>query len=172
MKALHEDSATLRYLETTIDSIKKHLLTYHKDDERTKGLLAKFRGVQLLQPKSSSPGTYNSGMFSHSTGILYVAPRDNNGRQRTEKSLNKTIVHELAHATRFKYPGEDSHSTSWKSAWVFLLNVCTKELGMAVDVPCSSVTFYGLSKADCPGCDWETDPTFCPEYQGPPKGHA
>jgi hypothetical protein len=170
--SLHEDSSTLRYVEATVGRIKKHLLTYHREDDRTKGILAKFRGVQLLRRRSSSPGTYNSGMFSHSSGIMFVAPRDSSGKRRTEKSLNKTIVHELAHATRFKYPGEKSHSTSWKSAWVFLLKVCTEELGMVVDVPCSSVTFYGLSKKDCPTCDWETDPTFCPEYKGPPRGHG
>lgn len=173
MDALHDDARTLKYVQTTVDRIKNHLATHHRNDERTKYLLAKLRGVRLLQRRgSATSGTYNSGMFSHGTGILYVAPRDNKGIPRDERSLNKTIIHELAHASRFKYPGERSHSGKWKSAWVFFLNVCTRELKMDVDVPCSSVTFYGLSRDDCPSCDWETDPDTCPPYTGPPKGHA
>lgn len=173
MNTLHEDARTLKYVQSTVDRVKRHLATHHHEDERTKFLLAKLRGVRLLQTRGSSrSGTYNSGMFSHGTGILYVAPRDNKGNLRDEKSLNKTIVHEMAHASRFKYPGEKSHSAKWKNTWVFFLNVCTKELGMDVDMPCSSVTFYGLSKDDCPTCEWETDPTSCPPYTGPPADHA
>lgn len=170
---LHEDFRILKYVQATVERIKRHLATHHGEDERTKYMLAKLRGVRLLQKRGRrNSGTYNSGMFSHGTGILYVAPRDNRGIPRDEQSLNKTIVHEMAHASRFKYPGEKSHSGKWKSAWVFFLNVCTEELGMSVDVPCSSVTFYGLKKSDCPSCDWETDPGACPAYRGPPDGHV
>jgi len=163
----HEDAASLEYIRKTVEKFKEHLESKYREDERTKALLSKLRGVRLL-PQKRRGNTYNSGLFSHPTGLLMISARDGQGRLRTHGSLNKSIVHELAHATRFKYPGETSHSTTWKSAWVFFLNIATKDLGMEVDVPCSSVTFYGLEKRDCPDCDWEREPERCDPYTGPP----
>jgi hypothetical protein len=167
----HEDAASLDYIKKTVEEFKHHLESKYREDERTKALLSKLRGVRLL-PQKRTGNTYNSGLFSHPTGLLMISARDGQGKLRTRGSLNKSIVHELAHATRFKYPGEKSHSTTWKSAWIFFLNIATKDLKMEVDVPCSSVTFYGLQKSDCPGCDWENEPGACDPFTGPPLGHS
>jgi hypothetical protein len=173
MNAIHQDAASLDYLQKTVETFKAHLQDKYYDDERTKALVSKLRGVRLLKPsKGNAQGTYNSGLFSHTDGILYVAARDGRGQLRSYKSLNKSIVHELAHATRFKYLGESSHSTTWKSAWVFFLNIATTELKMDVEVPCSSITYYGLTKDECPDCDWEIQPDSCQAYTGPPNGHV
>lgn len=168
MIELREDASALEYCQKTVRKIVDHLVRHHGTDQRTKTILAKLQGVALL-PMRKTGSTYSTGMFSHADGTLYVCPRDANGLARTQKSLNKTIVHELAHATRFKYLGETSHSTDWKSSWIFLLDVCTRELGMDVEVPCSSVSFYGLSRRDCPSCDWESAKD-CGPYRGPPRG--
>lgn len=167
----HEDAASLDYIRKTVEKFRHHLETNHRNDERTRAMLSKLRGVRLL-PQQRTGNTYISGLFSHPTGLLMISARDGMRKLRTYGSLNKSIIHELAHATRFKYPGEKSHSTSWKSAWIFFLSVATKELGMVVDVPCSSVTFYGLQKNDCPECDWESEPDSCDPYTGPPLGHS
>ena len=106
-----EDAKVLEFVRNQINQFKDHLVTKYPSDPRTQALLAKFKDVALLEPKSSQPSsTYNSGVFSHKAGKMAVAPRDGLGRIRSASSLNKTIVHELAHATRFKYIGEDAHS--------------------------------------------------------------
>lgn len=169
------DARALTYVRRAVDEFTAHLKAAYPDDPRTKALLAKLRDVRLLYPSDASPSSdatsYNSGVFSHTTGTLMVAPRDGRGAPRPEGSLNKTILHELAHATRFKHLGESSHSTAWKSAFVWFLTVATGELGWHVDLPCSVVTFYGLSQSDCPMCAWASSAAggACGAYTGPPE---
>ena len=152
----HQDEKSLRYLKSQVKTFMNHLRTKYLDEETTKNLLTKFADVQLLPyKKGTTAGTYTSGMFDHSTGILYVAPRDGSGIVRDNASLNKSICHELAHGTRFKYPGETSHSTEWKTAWKRFLRIATDDLGWDVEAPCSSKSFYGLELEDCPSCNWE-----------------
>jgi hypothetical protein len=152
----HEDEKSLRYLKSQVKKFMNHIKERYLDEETTKNLLAKFSDVQLLPyKKGTTAGTYTSGMFDHSTGILYVAPRDGSGDLRDNASLNKSICHELAHGTRFKYPGETSHSTEWKTAWKRFLRIATDDLGWVVEAPCSSKSFYGLELEDCPNCDWQ-----------------
>jgi hypothetical protein len=154
----HDDEHTLRFLQSQIQTFVKHLRDTYPDSEYTKNLLAKFSDVQLLPFKrGSAPHTYTSGMFDHSNGVLYVAARDGTGSPRDEPSLNKSICHELAHGTRFKYPGETSHSGDWKSAWKKFLKIATEELGWRVEAPCSSMKFYDLQKSDCPNCVWDSE---------------
>lgn len=157
-----EDARILTRLRATVDAIKAHLRARHGDDPRAANITAKLRDVQLLPPRpGSTPRSYVSGLFVHTTGVLMVAPRDGAGRVRTPASLNKTIVHELAHATRFKHFGESSHSKEWKAAFVWLLDVATRELGMDVEVGCSVVKYYGLTREMCPWCIWDTPTGGC-----------
>ncbi|AGE56377.1 hypothetical protein PBCVNEJV1_645L [Paramecium bursaria Chlorella virus NE-JV-1] len=149
----HDDEHVLRFLRSQIRSFINHLKEKYPNDELTRNLLAKYSDVQLLPFKrGSTPTTYTSGMFDHSSGTLKIAARDGGGIMRDEASLNKSIVHELAHGTRFKYPGETSHSSDWKTAWKKFLKIATEELYWKVEFPCSSVKFYGLQKDDCPFC--------------------
>ena len=171
MNTIREDAAVLEYCQQTVASLKNHLGHTYREDDRTKAIMAKMHDIRLLNPSVfvSGSGSYYSGAFNHENGVLMVASRDATGKIRTHKSLNKTIVHEMAHATRFKYPGETSHSGEWKSAWVWLLNIATGELKMDVEVPCSSVTFYGLEQSECPSCDWDSPETSCAPFTGPPR---
>lgn len=171
-----EDAKALEYVRSQTNAFKRHLVAKYPADPRTKALLAKFKDIALLESKSSEPSSgsggssvYNSGMFSHKTGRMSVAPRDGNGNIRSAGSLNKTIVHELAHATRFKYLGEDAHSDEWKSSWLFFLKIATEELGWDVEASCSAVTYYGLDKNQCPGCNFDVDPESCGGFTGPPQ---
>lgn len=152
----HRDEKTLRFLKKQVDIFIKHLERNYPGESFTKNLISKFSDVQLLPFKrGSTPTSYISGMFDHSAGTLLVASRDGSGNIRGEQSLNKSITHELAHGTRFKYPGETSHSDNWKKSWKRFLKIATDELGWEVEAPCSSKQFYGLSYEDCPNCVWE-----------------
>jgi hypothetical protein len=156
----HEDERVLRYLKSRIGIFIDHLKKVYPDEDFTKNVMAKYSDVQLLPfKKGHTPQTYTSGLFDHSTGILHIAARDGSGRLRDDASLNKSIVHELAHGTRFKYPGETSHSDDWKKAWKKFLKIATDELHWEVEAPCSSKSFYGLSELDCPNCNWEISET-------------
>jgi hypothetical protein len=148
----HDDEQITRFLTRQVDTFVKYLREHYSDKEYTKNLIKKFTGVQLLPyTKGNTPSSYISGMFDHSTGMLKVAARDGSGKIRDEESLNKSITHELAHATRMKYPGEQSHSNEWKRVWKIFLHIATEELGWTVDASCQ---FYGLSPKDCPKCIW------------------
>ena len=152
----HQDEKTLRFLNKQVDIFIKHLKRNYPDEQFTNNLISKFSDVQLLPfKKGSTPTSYISGMFDHSTGTLRVASRDGSGNMRDERSLNKSITHELAHGTRFKFIGETSHSDEWKDAWKRFLKIATEELGWNVEAPCSSTVFYGLKEEDCPKCVWE-----------------
>ena len=156
MRDTHQDEKTLRYLKTHVDIFIKHLKSRYPDEQFTNNLISKFSDVQLLPfKKGTTPTSYISGMFDHGTGTIRIASRDGSGNVRDERSLNKSITHELAHGTRFKYPGESSHSEDWKQAWKRFLRIATEELNWDVEAPCSSKQFYGLKKEDCPRCDWE-----------------
>ena len=156
MGDIHQDEKTLRFLNKQVNIFIKHLKSRYPDERFTNNLISKFSDVQLLPfKKGSTPTSYISGMFDHSTGTLRVASRDGSGNMRDERSLNKSITHELAHGTRFKYPGETSHSDDWKKAWKKFLKIATEELNWEVEAPCSSKQFYGLSYDDCPNCVWE-----------------
>ncbi len=156
MRDTHQDEKTLRFLRKQIDIFIKHLKSRYPDESFTNNLISKFSDVQLLPFKRGSTSTsYISGMFDHNTGTLKVASRDGSGNMRDEKSLNKSITHELAHGTRFKFIGETSHSDEWKTAWKAFLKIATEELNWEVEAPCSSRQFYGLTEDDCPKCVWE-----------------
>jgi hypothetical protein len=149
----HGDERTLRFLHSQIQTFIKHLKDNYPDEKLTKNLLAKYSNVQLLPfRKGAKANTYTSGMFDHSNGTLKVAARDGDGTLRIDPSLNKSICHELAHGTRFKFIGETSHSNEWKNAWKKFLKIATEELHWEVELPCSSMKFYGLKKSDCPNC--------------------
>ena len=130
------DAGTLRWLRQRVQEFADLLATEHAGDRRTRALLSKLTEVRLLPPEESAPrgGSWKNGKFKHSTGQLFVAPRDNRGQPRTHSSLLKTVVHELAHATRFKEPGETSHSQEWKQTWLWFLAIATKDLGWRVDI--------------------------------------
>ena len=152
----HQDEKTLRFLKKQVDVFIKHLQRNYPGESFTNNLISKFSDVQLLPfKKGSTPTSYISGMFDHRTGTLRVASRDGSGNMRDERSLNKSITHELAHGTRFKYPGETSHSDDWKKSWKRFLKIATEELNWEVEAPCSSKQFYGLNTDDCPKCIWE-----------------
>ena len=158
----HADEKVLRFLKKQISDFMGYVKENYPDDELTKNLVAKYADVQLLPyRKGSTSGSYNSGSFDHSSGILRVAPRDGAGKIRDEASLNKTIVHELSHGTRVKYIGETSHSHEWKDAWKHFLKIATENLGWAVESSCSTMKFYGLEKSDCPRCRWDNED--CPD---------
>lgn len=152
----HQDEKTLRFLKKQVNTFIKHLQRNYPGESFTNNLISKFSDVQLLPFKKGSTATsYISGMFDHRTGTLRVASRDGSGNMRGERSLNKSITHELAHGTRNKFFGETSHSDEWKSAWKRFLKIATEELNWEVEAPCSSMVFYGLKEEDCPKCNWE-----------------
>lgn len=163
-----KDRDTLEWLRTRVDTFVRHLATNYPDDPRTLAVQEKLNDVRLLsqsEAEREESGTWKNGKFKHSTGVLYCAPRDTEGRTRTESSLHKTIVHELAHATRFKYPGETSHSQQWKQTWLWFLQIATQELGWKVDIKCAECTFYGLcDRSVCPKCNWMQN--LCRPYVG------
>jgi len=148
----HHDEKIIRFLTHQVDTFVKYLQKHYSHKEYTRNLITKFTGVQLLPyTKGNTPSSYISGMFDHSTGTLKVAARDGSGHLRDEESLNKSITHELAHATRVKDRGETSHSQEWKRVWKIFLHIATEKLGWKVDASCQ---FYGLSRKDCPKCNW------------------
>lgn len=162
----------LDWLTERVHEFMRHLREAHGDDPRTRTLHQKVRGVSILNnasPRGSGAGTVRNGMFKHSTGVVSVGLTDAGGRPRTEASLLKTVVHELAHATRVKEPGETSHSVQWKQTWLWFLSVATQELKWDVEIKCSECTFYGLCERDmCPKCTWLQD--LCKPYAGAPSG--
>lgn len=149
------DEKTLRFLSSQTNTFIKHIRMRYPDEPCTQNILSKFSSVQLLPyKKGNTPSSYISGMYDHSTGILKIAARDGSGNLRSTESLNKSVIHELAHATRNKYLGETSHSNEWKGAWKRFLQIATEELKWDIEAPCSSKRFYGLSEKDCPKCVW------------------
>lgn len=166
---MSKDERVLTWIEERVDEFIDHVQDKYPGDQRVNDLLDKFSHVELLDADESQPrdGTWKNGKFKHSTGVLYVAPRDQHGTLRTPSSLMKTIVHELAHATRNKTPGETSHSQQWKQTWLWFLKIATQELGWQVDIKCAECTFYGLcDKSSCPKCTWLQE--LCRPYTGKP----
>lgn len=165
------DREVLDWIRERVDRFTEHLEATHPDDPRTQALFDKLSDVRLLGSGESEPsgGSWKNGKFRHSTGVMYVAPRDLHGAVRSESSLSKTIVHELAHATRHKERGEASHSPQWKQTWLWFLEIATQDLGWVVDIKCAECTFYGLCEQDghCPKCNWLQ--SLCKPYTGKPK---
>lgn len=170
--AAASDDEVLEWVQDRATEFVTHVAAAHGDDPRAKAMLAKLQDVQLLQADEYAAqrgtGSWPNGKFKHSLGTLYVAPREPNGRVRTKSSLLKTVVHELAHATRNKEPGEESHSQQWKTTWLWFLSIATKELGWVVDIKCAECTYYGLcDRSLCPKCNWLQN--LCGPYVGPPR---
>lgn len=164
-----EDLRMLEWIQERIDEFLSHLEARYGQDPRAKALFEKLQDVQLMPRAESAPekGSWKNGKFKHSTGTLYVAVREPSGDMRSQSSLFKTIVHELAHATRYKEPGEESHSQQWKQTWLWFLSIATQDLGWKVDIKCAECTYYGLcDKAACPKCNWLQN--LCRPYTGPP----
>lgn len=167
------DRDVLAWLRERVEEFLDVLERRHGGDPRAQALFAKLTKVKLLEAAESEPGggSWKNGKFKHSTGVLYVAPRDVAGDFRTESSLLKTVVHELAHATRFKQPDEASHSQAWKQTWLWFLRVATEQLGWEVDIKCAECSFYGLcvedDRSQCPKCNWMQN--LCRPYTGRPK---
>ena len=167
--ALCTDGEVLDWMRTQVEQVITHLQTRHPNDARTKALVANVKAVHLLPLGETVPnanGVSLNGKYRYSSGELYVASRDSKGKLRTKSSMNQTILHELGHATKNKLlPNEDHHSPSWKQAWLWLLEVATKELGWQVDVVCAQCTNYGMcSQTQCPKCIWLQ--RLCKPYVG------
>jgi len=159
----------LEWLQERVGQFVDHLQARYAGDPRAQAVMDKLTDVQLLESDESAPrnGSWRNGKFKHSTGTLFIAPRDPSGRLRTRSSLLKTVVHELAHATRYKEPGEQSHSQQWKQTWLWFLEIATSELGWRVDIKCAECTYYGLcDRSSCPKCNWLQN--LCKPYAGPP----
>ncbi len=160
---------TETWVREQVQALVDHVRLAYPDDPRTVAIIDKVRGVRALDPsdmrETPAPGSWHSGKFKHSTGELFVALHDHQGVPRTASSIRKTIVHEVAHATRYKEPGESSHSQQWKQTWLWLLNVATAELGWQVDVRCAECSYYGLCEThQCPKCHWMLN--LCKPYVG------
>lgn len=168
---LMSDDDILVWVQDRVSEFVAHLQARYATDTRTLALLSKLKDVRLLEPEEyalSGGGSWRNGKFKHSVGTLFFAPRDPSGAARTQSSLLKTVVHELAHATRFKEPGEVSHSPQWKTTWLWFLGIATKELGWTVDIKCAECTYYGLcERTMCPKCNWLQN--LCRPYTGPPE---
>lgn len=165
------DAEVMEWVRDRCDEFVTHVRARYPTDPRVAALLSKFKDVRALPAGEAEPvspeSSRRNGKFRHSTGVLYVTTRDAFGRPRTESSLLKTVVHELAHATRHKEPGEGSHSPAWKQTWLWFLEIATQELGWGVDIKCAECTFYGLCDRDqCPKCTWLQN--LCRPYAGPP----
>lgn len=165
--------ATLSWLQARVGEFVAYLRAHHADDDRVRALLGKLRGVELLPAAEIRPravggaASWRNGKFKHSTGVLYVAATDFAGAPRTPGSLLKTVVHELAHATRDAAGGEASHSPRWKQTWLWMLEIATQRLGWDVEVRCAQCTYYGLcERSQCPKCRWLAN--LCRPYAGPP----
>lgn len=147
------------WLQGEVAALRDHVLRTYPDDPRIATIVRKLRSVKAMEATevraTPAPGMWHSGKFKHSTGELSVALTDYLGVPRTVSAVRKTIVHELAHASRVKEPGETSHSQQWKQTWLWLLNVATTQLKWDVDVRCSECSFYGLCDThQCPKCQW------------------
>lgn len=167
--AAAEDMATLAWLRERVAQMMTYLHTHHADDSRARALFKKLADVQLLPNEEikQQAGSWRNGKFKHSTGVLYVGARDNNMALRSTSSLLKTVVHELAHATRFKSSTEGSHSMQWRQTWLWLLEIATQKLGWEIEVKCAQCTYYGLCEpSQCPKCTWLAN--LCKPYVGPP----
>lgn len=167
--ALNDDAKVLAWVRSRVQQLVSHVRDHHGADARTSALVRKLKDVRLMSRAEAGAvsGAWRSGKFTHSTGVLYVTPVEQDGSPRTEQSLLKTIIHELAHATRFKTSGEDSHSQEWKQTWLWLLQVATQDLGWRVEVKCAQCTYYGLCHEEqCPKCVWLQN--LCKPYLGEP----
>lgn len=163
------DEDILELVRGKVTEFVEHVQREHGGDPRVQALLEKLEDVQLLENEEYRPrgGSWRNGKFKHSTGTLFIAPRDPGGRPRQQSSLLKTVVHELAHATRYKEPGEDGHSPQWKQTWLWFLDLATGDLGWSVDIKCAECTYYGLcDHSQCPKCTWLQN--LCKPYSGPP----
>ncbi len=163
-------SQTLRWLRERVAEFREHLRTRYPDDPRVIDLESKLKDVRLLPANEAQPvgGSWRNGKFKHSTGVLYIAAYQPDGTPRTQSSLLKSVVHELAHATRNKTQGEDSHSQYWKQTWLWFLSIATGELGWVVDIKCAECTYYGLcDRRHCPKCNWLQG--LCKPYVGAPR---
>ena len=168
------DGEVLDWMRTQVEQVMTHLQTRYPNDERTKALVANVLAVHLTPYGETVPnakGISLNGKFRYASGELYVSSRDSKGKLRTKPAMNQTILHELAHATRksaFLGKNENSHSPMWKQAWLWLLEVATKELGWQVEITCNQCTSYGLcSQTECPKCIWLQ--RLCKPYVGDGK---
>lgn len=165
-----DDEAVLEWVRARVNEFVVHLQRRYPDDPRAQALFDKLQDVQLLPDDESAPrrGSWRNGKFKHSVGTLFFAPRMPDGELRSQSSLLKTVVHELAHATRYKEPGEEAHSQQWKQTWLWFLSVATQDLGWSIDIKCAECTYYGLCERDvCPKCNWLQN--LCKPYAGPPS---
>lgn len=164
---MNDDREVLEYLQDRVQEFVMYIQDTHPEDPRTRALTSKLTSVELL-PQDAREGSKIMGKFKHSTGQLYVSPKDYYGNFRPEGSLNMTLVHEMAHGTRHKEPGETAHSPAWKQAFLWFLGIATHELGWDVDVSCSVCNFYGLcERSQCVKCNWLQN--LCKPYTGGPK---
>lgn len=164
------DAEALDWVRARVDEFVAHARDAHGADPRVRALLGKLRAVRVMSAAEASPraGSWRNGKFKHSTGELFFAARDPSGAVRTESSLLKTVVHELAHATRHKEPGEAAHSPQWKQTWLWFLELASEQLGWVVDIKCAECTYYGLCSQDqCPKCNFLQQ--LCKPYAGPPR---
>ena len=133
---------TLRINLITIRSLPEYV-------SRTKGVAA----------QGANTAGYRVASFAYETGVLEVAPRDEEGVLRPRPKLLMSYLHEAGHCLDSFMPLPDDHGQSWRSHVLWLTNIATKDLKWDVQLSCYYCDNYLMcSKHQCPSCDWECPP--------------
>lgn len=129
-------------LESRALQLVQHLKARYTTHPITRDLIARWNGRILPSREFANPNVKAS--FNKSTGCLYMRLDET----RTTEQWLGILLHELAHASG------NSHDEAFRKAWMFLLNVATRDLGWGVALHCQNAcsSYLLCAPQDCELC--------------------
>ena len=157
----NEKGGNAGLIQAVIDRHKQlmaHLLAKYPNSRRTQMMQVAMTTIRQLPEYVSRSGgggggSFISGTFMPSTGVLELAPRDPGGRLRPLRDLIQSYLHEAGHAIDSFVRLSDDHGPSWRKHTLWLADIATRELNWPFVVDCWDCDNYLLCQKElCPKC--------------------
>lgn len=135
-----------------------HVLARYPTSRRTQMMQVALTTIRQLPEYVSRSGgggggSFISGTFMPSTGVLELAPRDPSGRLRPLQELMESYLHEMGHAIDSFVRLTDDHGITWRKHTLWLADIATRELKWPFRVDCWDCDNYRLCQKElCPRC--------------------
>lgn len=166
---VNDNKSQVAFLRAKHKQLMDFLQAKFPDDRRTQTLRLNLTQIKMLPEyisrtagaAAAGPNSvgYRVASFAYETGVLEVAPRDEDGQLRPKPKLLMSYLHEAGHCLDSFMPLPDDHGTSWRSHVLWLTNIATKELKWDVLLSCYYCDNYLVcAESQCPTCTWECPP--------------
>jgi hypothetical protein len=138
-------------------SLAKQLLSHlkTKTDPMAREILNSFSishtDIHLFDDPSSDAYALNVKNHTTKSASILISIRKLQDPGENKGRLESTMCHEIAHVV------DQGHSTKWRQAYLYLMNMTSNDLGWRNELTCDICGWYDIcASTQCPACTWRS----------------